>query len=148
MVGLWESKSATVPDRSWIRIQHTSQSFTRVRRIRRWYVSLDFSSWNYLLKIQAPHSICYQLLQGGIAVESLIKIGKKIDFGTLYIKPAFVFQDDDGSIKLQFEADANSALGYLYSSLCQMLGITWNNDSPYNDLGLYTNCAMHAASDR
>ncbi|KAL7534087.1 hypothetical protein ACHAXR_005628, partial [Thalassiosira sp. AJA248-18] len=85
---------------------------------------------------------------GGMALENLIKIGKKIDFGTLYIKPAFVFQDDDGSVKLQFEADANSALGYLYSSLCQMIGITWNYDSPYNDLGLYTNCAMHAAGDR
>ena len=81
-------------------------------------------------------------------MENLIKLGKKIDFGTLYIKPAFIFQDDDGSIKLQFEADANSALGYLYSSLCQMLGISWNYESPYNDLGLYTNCAMHAAGDR
>ena len=88
------------------------------------------------------------LKQGGIALENLIKLGKKIDFGTLYIKPAFIFQDDDGSIKLQFEADANSALGYLYSSLCQMLGISWNYESPYNDLGLYTNCAMHAAGDR
>jgi len=85
---------------------------------------------------------------GGMAVENLIKLAKKIDFGTLYIKPAFIFQDDDGSIKLQFEADANSALGYLYSSLCQMIGISWNYDSPYNDLGLYTNCAMHAAGDR
>ncbi|KAL7554676.1 hypothetical protein ACHAWF_018218 [Thalassiosira exigua] len=85
---------------------------------------------------------------GGMSLESLIKIGKKIDFGTLYIKPAFVFQDDDGSIKLQFEADANSALGYLYSNLCQMIGISWNYESPYNDLGLYTNCAMHAAGDR
>ena len=81
-------------------------------------------------------------------MENLIKLGKKIDFGTLYIKPAFIFQDDDGSIKLQFEADANSALGYLYSSLCKMLGISWNYESPYNDLGLYTNCAMHAAGDR
>lgn len=85
---------------------------------------------------------------GGMSLENLIKLGKKIDFGTLYIKPAFVFQDDDGSIKLQFEADANSALGYLYSHLCQMIGISWNYDSPYNDLGLYTSCAMHAAGDR
>mmetsp|Transcript_58169 Transcript_58169/g.123352 ORF Transcript_58169/g.123352 Transcript_58169/m.123352 type:complete len:833 (+) Transcript_58169:2-2500(+) len=85
---------------------------------------------------------------GGMTLENLIKIAKKVDFGTLYIKPAFVFQDDDGSIKLQFEADANSALGYLYSNLCQMIGISWNYDSPYNDLGLYTNCAMHAAGDR
>ena len=83
-----------------------------------------------------------------MSLENLIKIGKKINFGTLYIKPAFVFQDDDGSIKLQFEADANSALGYLYSALCQMIGIPWNYDSPYNELGLYTNCAMHAAGDR
>ena len=83
-----------------------------------------------------------------MSIESLIKIGKKINFGTLYIKPAFVFQDDDGSIKLQFEADASSALGYLYSNLCQMIGISWKYDSPYNDLGLYTNCAMHAAGDR
>jgi len=29
-----------------------------------------------------------------------------------------------------------------------MIGISWNYDSPYNDLGLYTNCAMHAAGDR
>jgi len=85
---------------------------------------------------------------GGISLEDLIKIGKKIDFGTLYIKPAFVFQDDDGSIKLQFEADANSALGYLYSNLCKMIGISWNYESPFNDLGKYTNCAMHAAGDR
>jgi hypothetical protein len=83
-----------------------------------------------------------------MSLENLIKIGKKINFGTLYIKPAFVFQDDDGSIKLQFEADANSALGYLYSALCQMIGIPWNHESPYNELGLYTNCAMHAAGDR
>jgi hypothetical protein len=83
-----------------------------------------------------------------MSIESLIKIGKKINFGTLYLKPAFVFQDDDGSIKLQFEADASSALGYLYSNLCQMIGISWKYDSPYNDLGLYTNCAMHAAGDR
>ena len=88
------------------------------------------------------------LHQGGLSLENLIKVGKKIDFGTLYIKPAFVFQDDDGSIKMQFEADPNSALGYLYSSLCQMIGISWNYDTPYNDLGLYTNCAMHAAGDR
>ena len=86
--------------------------------------------------------------QGGLSIESLIKIGKKLNFGTLYIKPAFVFQDDDSSIKLQFEADASSALGYLYSNLCQMIGIAWKYDSPYNDLGLYTNCAMHAAGDR
>lgn len=83
-----------------------------------------------------------------MSLENLIKIGKKINFGTLYIKPAFVFQDDDGSIKLQFEADANSALGYLYNALCQMIGIPWNYESPYNELGLYTNCAMHAAGDR
>ena len=99
------------------------------------------------------HNLSTKLLvshhkQGGIALESLIKLAKKINFGTLYIKPAFVFQDDDGSIKLQFEADANSALGYLYNALCQMIGIAWNYDSPYNDLGLYTTCAMHAAGDR
>jgi hypothetical protein len=81
-------------------------------------------------------------------VKDLIKVVKTIDFGELYIKPAFVFQDDDSSIKLQFEADANSALGYLYNSLCQMLGISWNYESPYNSLGLYSNCAMHAAGDR
>ena len=83
-----------------------------------------------------------------MSVENLIKIGKKIDFGTLYIKPAFVFQDDDGSIKLQFEADASSALGYLYNILCKMIGISCNYESPYNDLEIYTNCAMHAAGDR
>lgn len=92
--------------------------------------------------------LCISLLQGGIDVKDLIKVVETIDFGTLYIKPAFVFQDDDGSIKLQFEADASSALGYLYNSLCSMLGITWNYESPYNSLGLYSNCAMHAAGDR
>jgi len=85
---------------------------------------------------------------GGIDLKDLIKVVETIDFGELYIKPAFVFQDDDGSIKLQFEADASSALGYLYNSLCSMLGITWNYESPYNNLGLYSNCAMHAAGDR
>jgi hypothetical protein len=73
---------------------------------------------------------------------------KKIQFGKLYIKPAFVFIDDNGHIKLQFEADANSALGYLYDSLCKELGISWNYDTPYNTQGVYTNCAMHAAGDR
>ena len=73
---------------------------------------------------------------------------KKIQFGNLYIKPAFVFVDDNGHLKLQFEADSNSALGYLYDSLCKELGITWNYNSPSNDYGLYTNCAMHAAGDR
>ena len=29
-----------------------------------------------------------------------------------------------------------------------MLGISWNYESPYNELGKYTNCAMHAAGDR
>ena len=27
-----------------------------------------------------------------MSLDNLIKIGKKIDFGTLYVKPAFVFQ--------------------------------------------------------
>jgi len=84
---------------------------------------------------------------GGISLSNLIKIAKEIDFGTLYIKPAFLFQDDDGSIKLQFEADANSALAYLYNNLCKMIGLPWNYDKPSNDLGIYTNCAMHAAGD-
>ena len=85
---------------------------------------------------------------GGMALENLIKVGKRIDFGTLYIKPAFVFIDDDGHIKLQFEMDPNSALAYLYDSLCKELGIAWNYDTPYNNQGVYTNCAMHAAGDR
>jgi hypothetical protein len=87
-------------------------------------------------------------LQGGIALSDLIKVVKNIKFGTLYIKPAFVFVDDNGHVKLQFEADSNSALGYLYDSLCKELGITWNYNSPKNNYGLYTNCAMHAAGDR
>lgn len=66
----------------------------------------------------------------------------------MYIKPAFVFQDDNGHIKLQFEADTTSALAYLYDSLCKELGISWNYDTPYNKVGVYTNCAMHAAGDR
>uniref|UniRef100_A0A7S4RF12 Uncharacterized protein n=1 Tax=Ditylum brightwellii TaxID=49249 RepID=A0A7S4RF12_9STRA len=85
---------------------------------------------------------------GGMSLSNLIKVAKSLDFGVLYIKPAFVFQDDDGSIKLQFEADANSALGYLYDNLCKMIGLQWNYDSPYNEMGLYTNCAMHASGDR
>lgn len=85
---------------------------------------------------------------GGISLGDLIKIAKKLDFGTLYIKPAFVFIDEDGHAKLQFEADTTSALAYLYDSLCKELGITWNYDSPENSAGVYSNCAMHAAGDR
>lgn len=85
---------------------------------------------------------------GGMSLGDMIKVVKHIDFGTLYIKPAFVFVDDSGHLKLQFEADATSALAYLYDSLCKELGIAWNYESPQNDLGLYTNCAMHAAGDR
>lgn len=85
---------------------------------------------------------------GGIALSDIIKVVKLIDFGTLYIKPAFLFQDDDGAVKLQFEADASSSLGYLYDNLCKMLGLSWNYDSPSNKYGVYTNCAMHAAGDR
>jgi len=85
---------------------------------------------------------------GGMSLSDMIKVIKYIEFGTLYIKPAFVFLDDDGHLKLQFEADANSAMGYLYTTLCKQLGITWNYNSPSNDLGLYTNCAMHAAGDK
>lgn len=83
-----------------------------------------------------------------MSLGNMIKIAQKIDFGQLYIKPAFVFVDDDGHVKLMFEADSNSALGYLYDSLCKQLGIKWNYHSPSNDYGLYTNCAMHAAGDR
>ena len=83
-----------------------------------------------------------------MALSDIISIAKKIDFGTLYIKPAFVFLDEDGHIKLQFEADTQSALAYLYDSLCKELGITWDYESPYNNLGVYTHCAMHAAGDR
>jgi hypothetical protein len=78
----------------------------------------------------------------------MIKIARNIDFGTLYIKPAFVFVDDDGHVKLQFEADTASALGYLYDSFCKEMGISWNYESPENDFGAYTNCAMHGADDR
>jgi hypothetical protein len=85
---------------------------------------------------------------GGMSLSDMIKVAKHIDFGTLYIKPAFVFVDSDGHVKLQFEADTSSALAYLYDSLCKELGISWNYDSPQNDYGVYTNCAMHAAGDR
>jgi hypothetical protein len=85
---------------------------------------------------------------GGIALSDLIKVVKNIQFGNLYIKPAFVFVDDNGHLKLQFEADSNSAMGYLYDNLCKELGITWNYNSPSNNYGIYTNCAMHAAGDR
>jgi len=85
---------------------------------------------------------------GGMTLANLIKVGRRIDFGSLYIKPAFVFIDDDGHIKLQFEMDPNSALAYLYDNLCKELGIAWNYDTPYNSEGVYTNCAMHASGDR
>ena len=41
------------------------------------------------------------------------------------MKPAFAFQDEDGALKTQFEADPNSALGHLCDDSCQMLGIAW-----------------------
>jgi len=85
---------------------------------------------------------------GGISLSDLIKVVKNIQFGNLYIKPAFVFVDDNGHLKMQFEADSNSAMGYLYDNLCKELGISWNYNSPSNSYGLYTNCAMHAAGDR
>uniref|UniRef100_A0A7S3Q3K8 Subtilisin n=1 Tax=Chaetoceros debilis TaxID=122233 RepID=A0A7S3Q3K8_9STRA len=85
---------------------------------------------------------------GGISLSNLIKVVQTIQFGNLYIKPAFVFVDDNGHLKLQFEADSNSAMGYLYDNLCKQLGIMWNYNSPENNYGLYTNCAMHAAGDR
>lgn len=85
---------------------------------------------------------------GGMSLSDMIKIARSIDFGTLYIKPAFVFVDDDGHVKLQFEADTDSALAYLYDSLCKEMGITWNYDSPENSIGVFTNCAMHGAGDR
>jgi hypothetical protein len=83
-----------------------------------------------------------------MSLSDMIKVAQHIDFGTLYIKPAFVFVDEDGHVKLQFEADTTSALAYLYDSLCKELGISWNYDSPENNYGAYTNCAMHAAGDR
>jgi len=83
-----------------------------------------------------------------MSLGDMIKIANKIDFGTLYIKPAFVFVDTYGHVKLQFEADASSALAYLYDSLCKELGISWNYESPSNGYGVYTNCAMHATGDR
>lgn len=86
--------------------------------------------------------------QGGMSLSDLIKVAKNIEFGTLYIKPAFVFIDDDGHAKLQFEADTTSALAYLYDNLCKQLGITWNYESPSNKIGVYSNCAMHSAGDR
>jgi len=85
---------------------------------------------------------------GGMSLSDMIKVAKSIDFGKLYIKPAFVFVDDNGHIKLQFEMDPYSALAYLYDTLCKQLGIAWNYDVPSNNLGVYTNCAMHAAGDR
>ena len=85
---------------------------------------------------------------GGMSLGDLIKVAKKLEFGTLYIKPAFVFVDSDGHLKLQFEADTTSALAYLYDNLCKELGISWNYESPSNSVGVYSNCAMHAAGDR
>jgi hypothetical protein len=88
------------------------------------------------------------VLQGGISLSDLVRVAKKIVFGNLYIKPAFVFIDGFGHLKLQFEADTSSALAYLYDNLCKQLGISWNYKSPSNSLGKYTSCAMHAAGDR
>jgi len=85
---------------------------------------------------------------GGMSLKNMIRIAGIIDFGVLYIKPAFVYIDSYGHVKLQFEADANSALGYLYNALASLIGITWNYNSPSNTLGVYTNCAMHSAGDR
>eukprot|EP00533_Pseudo-nitzschia_delicatissima_P000212 CAMPEP_0116088004 /NCGR_PEP_ID=MMETSP0327-20121206/5649_1 /TAXON_ID=44447 /ORGANISM="Pseudo-nitzschia delicatissima, Strain B596" /LENGTH=999 /DNA_ID=CAMNT_0003579077 /DNA_START=186 /DNA_END=3185 /DNA_ORIENTATION=- len=85
---------------------------------------------------------------GGMSLSDMIKIARNIDFGTLYIKPAFVFVDGDGHVKLQFETDTSSALAYLYDSLCKEMGISWNYESPSNNYGVYTNCAMHGADDR
>jgi hypothetical protein len=83
-----------------------------------------------------------------MALGDLIKVAKNLDFGTLYIKPAFVFVDDDGHVKLQFEADTTSALAYLYDNMCKELGISWNGGSPSNSMGVYSNCAMHSSGDR
>ena len=52
----------------------------------------------------------YFTFQGGMSLSDMIKVANKIDFGTLYIKPAFVFTDSNGHVKLQFEADSSSAL--------------------------------------
>lgn len=83
-----------------------------------------------------------------MSLGDLIKVAKKLDFGTLYIKPAFVFVDSNGHVKLQFEVDTTSALAYLYDSLCKQLGISWNSYSPSNSLGVYSHCSMHSAGDR
>ena len=85
---------------------------------------------------------------GGMALSDMIKIGKLIDFGKLYLKPAFIFVDEDGAIKLQFEADPSSAMGYLYDNLCKTVGISWNYNNPSNEKGVYTSCSMHSAGDR
>jgi hypothetical protein len=83
-----------------------------------------------------------------MSLGDLIKVAKKLDFGTLYIKPAFVFVDSSGHVKLQFEVDTTSALAYLYDSLCKQLGISWNSYTPSNSLGVYSHCSMHSAGDR
>mmetsp|Transcript_59703 Transcript_59703/g.69780 ORF Transcript_59703/g.69780 Transcript_59703/m.69780 type:complete len:1008 (+) Transcript_59703:194-3217(+) len=85
---------------------------------------------------------------GGMSLSNMIAIAKKIEFGALYIKPAFVFIDESGHLVMQFEADATSAIGYLYDSFCKQVGISWNYETPSNNVGSYTNCAMHAAGDR
>jgi len=85
---------------------------------------------------------------GGMTLSNMIRVGRNIDFGRLYVKPAFVFVDSNGHLKLQFEMDTTSAMAYLYDNLCKELGISWNYESPYNTQGVYTNCAMHAAGDR
>jgi hypothetical protein len=88
--------------------------------------------------------------KGGIGLEKLITILEQINFSSLLLKPAFMYVDSNGNIKLQFEADASSALGTLYDSLCSALGTPdyGNNVYPYNDLGVYSSCTSSLASDR
>lgn len=83
-----------------------------------------------------------------MSLSDMIKIGKNLDFGPLYIKPAFVFIDGYGHLKMQFEADSSSSMGYLYDALCKQIGIQWNGVTPSNNYGVYGSCAMHSAGDR
>ena len=64
-----------------------------------------------------------------MSLSNMIAIAKKIEFGALYIKPAFVFIDESGHLVIQFEADATSAIGYLYDSFCKQVGISWNYET-------------------
>ena len=47
---------------------------------------------------------------GGISLSDMIKIINNIGFGAMYTKPGFIYQDENGNIKLKFDMDPNPPL--------------------------------------